>query len=316
MLHGWIILDKPVGLGSTQAVAAVKRILREAGEPKTKVGHGGTLDPLANGVLPVALGEATKVAGRMLDATKAYEFTIKFGEETDTLDAEGEVVATSDSRPALEQIDKILPGFTGEIEQVPPAYSALKIGGKAAYSRARAGEVVEMKPRSTTIHSLRVSASLREKEEDLARRRGDAEEELQQVTFAAIVSKGTYIRSLARDIAHALNSVGHVTMLRRTRAGPFGLEKAISLDFLEEAAKARRLDEAVVPLQAALDDIPALPVTPDQARLLRHGQVLFGFPAQPGLQLAILESTPVALVEATAGGLKVVRGFNFLDVAE
>ena len=131
--------------------------------------------------------------------------------------------------------------------------------------------------------------------------------------MSCTVSKGTYIRSLARDIAHALNAVGHVTMLRRTRAGHFSLKSAISLDFLEEAAKARRLDEVVVPLEAALDDIPALPVTPDQARLLRHGQVLFGFPAQPGLQLATLEATPVALVEATADGLKVVRGFNCLE---
>src|SRR3954453_18000940 len=132
MLHGWIVLDKPVGLGSTQAVSAVKRLLREAGDPKTKVGHGGTLDPLASGALPIALGEATKLAGRMLDATKAYEFTIKFGEETDTLDTEGEVVATSDVRPTVERITALLPNFTGEIEQVPPVYSALKIRGKAA----------------------------------------------------------------------------------------------------------------------------------------------------------------------------------------
>ena len=132
MIHGWIILDKPVGLGSTTAVSAVKRILRQAGEPKTKVGHGGTLDPLASGVLPIALGEATKLCGRMLDASKAYNFTIRLGEETDTLDAEGEIVATSDVRPTLEQVEAILPRFTGEIEQVPPAFSGLKIGGKAA----------------------------------------------------------------------------------------------------------------------------------------------------------------------------------------
>ena len=307
MLHGWIILDKPVGLGSTTAVSAVKRILREAGEPKTKVGHGGTLDPLASGVLPIALGEATKLAGRMLDATKAYDFTIRFGEETDTLDAEGAVVATSDVRPTLEQVEAVLPRFTGAIEQVPPAYSALKIGGKAAYARARAGETVEMKPRKVTIHSLRVSA--------LARtcchaETADSRAGIDEVTLSRTVSKGTYIRSLARDIAHALGTVGHVTMLRRTRAGPFALEQAISLDFLEEAAKARALTRMVLPLKAALDDIPALPVTPDQARLLRHGQMLFGFPAKPGLHLAMLEETPVALVEASADGLRVVRGFN------
>jgi tRNA pseudouridine55 synthase len=308
VIHGWIVLDKPVGLGSTQAVAAVKRALREAGEPKTKVGHGGTLDPLASGVLPIAIGEATKLAGRMLDATKAYEFTIRFGEETDTLDAEGEVIATSDLRPTLEQVEAVLPRFTGAIEQVPPAYSALKIGGKAAYSRARAGETLDMKARKVTVHSLRVSAPPRE-QNDLARRRGGAED-LEQATLEATVSKGTYIRSLARDIARALDSVGHVTMLRRTRAGPFGLDQAISLDFLNETAKARRLTETVLPLEAALDDIPALPVTPGQAQLLRHGARLSGFPATPGLQLATVGQVPVALVEATADGLKVVRGFN------
>jgi tRNA pseudouridine55 synthase len=309
MLHGWILLDKPVGLGSTTAVSAVKRILREAGEPKTKVGHGGTLDPLASGVLPIALGEATKLCGRMLDATKAYDFAIRFGEETDTLDAEGEVVATSDVRPTIEQIEAVLPRFTGEIEQVPPAYSALKIGGKAAYARSRAGETVEMKSRRVTVHSLRASAPPREQKTDFTWRRGGAEE-LEEVTLSCGVSKGTYIRSLARDIARALGTVGYVSYLRRTRAGPFSLEQAISLDFLEEAAKARRLTETVLPLTAALDDIPALPVTPDQAHLLRHGQRLSGFPAKPGLQLATSENTPVALVEASADGLKVVRGFN------
>ena len=233
MLNGWIILDKPVGLGSTTAVSAVKRILREAGEPKTKIGHGGTLDPLASGVLPIALGEATKLAGRMLDAAKAYEFTIRFGGETDTLDAEGEVVAASDLRPTAEQVEAILPRFMGEIEQVPPAYSAVKIGGKAAYARARAGEDVDLKSRKVTIHSLLVChprasggpASLEEQRD--SRFRGNDE-----VTLSAVVSKGTYIRSLARDIAHALGSVGHVSYLRRTRAGPFSLESAISLDFL------------------------------------------------------------------------------------
>ncbi len=292
-LNGWINLDKPVGLGSTTAVSAVKRILREAGEPKTKVGHGGTLDPLASGVLPIALGEATKLCGRLLDATKGYDFTIRFGVETDTLDLEGKVVATSEILPTLEQVETVLPRFMGEIEQVPPAYSALKIDGRAAYARARAGEDVSLKARTVTIFGLKL-----------------LEATADSVTLSSTVSKGTYIRSLARDIAHALGTVGHVSYLRRTRAGPFALESAISLDFLEEAAKARRLTETVMPLTAALDDIPALPVTPDQARLLHHGQKLVGFPAKPGLQLAISEETPVALVEALADGLTVVRGFN------
>ena len=299
LLSGWIILDKPLGLGSTQAVSAVKRALRTAGEPKTKVGHGGTLDPLASGVLPIALGEATKLAGRMLDATKQYDFTIRFGEQTDTLDAEGEVIATSDVRPNPAEIEAVLPAFTGEIDQVPPAYSALKIDGKPAYARARAGEEVEMKLRRVTIHELRLLKCT-----------------ASEGTLSATVSKGTYIRSLARDIAHALGTVGHVSYLRRTRAGPFGLESAISLDFLDELARARDLTRTVLPLEAALDDIPALPVTPDQAQLLRHGQRLAGFPEQPGLCLATLDCVPVALVEARADGLKVIRGFNLHDVAE
>jgi tRNA pseudouridine55 synthase len=332
MLHGWIILDKPVGLGSTTAVSAVKRILRQAGEPKTKVGHGGTLDPLASGVLPIALGEATKLCGRMLDATKAYDFTVRFGEETDTLDAEGEVVARSDVLPTLSEVEAVLPRFTGAIEQVPPAYSALKIGGKAAYTRARAGEVIDLKARTVTVHSLKVlpgtgRGTMRSMVEGAHGRSGGeagphhhsaalsgppprSGEELNEITLSATVSKGTYIRSLARDLAHALGTVGHVIDLRRTRAGPFSLETAISLDFLEEAAKARRLTETVLPLTAALDDIPALPVTSRQAELLRQGQRLAGFPAKPGLQLATSEDIPVALVEASADGLKVVRGFN------
>jgi len=293
MLHGWIVLDKPVGLGSTQAVGAIKRILREAGEPKTKVGHGGTLDPLASGVLPIALGEATKVAGRMLNATKQYAFTIRFGEETDTLDAEGRIIATSAVLPTAKEVQAILASFTGSIEQTPPAYSALKIGGKTAYARARAGEEVEIAPRIIMVHELLLVS-----------------EAANEASLLATVSKGTYVRSLARDIARALGTVGHVAYLRRTRAGPFSLEKAVSLDFLEETAKARQLDGAVLPLEAALDDIPALPVTSRQAELLRHGQRLVGIPAKPGLSLAISEGTPVALVEATADGLKVVRGFN------
>jgi tRNA pseudouridine55 synthase len=331
MLHGWIILDKPVGLGSTTAVSAVKRILREAGEPRTKVGHGGTLDPLASGVLPIALGEATKLCGRMLDATKAYDFTIRFGEETDTLDAEGGVVATSDVRPTLAQIEAALPHFTGEIEQVPPAYSALKIEGKAAYARTRAGEELEMKSRRVTVHSLKIlpgtgsgtseaggggpqdllcSTVGPHHHHDASHRGSPPRSGEDFITLSAMVSKGTYIRSLARDIAHALGTVGHVSHLRRTRAGPFSLETAISLDFLEEAAKARALTRMVLPLTAALDDIPALPVTSRQAEMLRQGQRLVGFPAEPGLCVATLEGTPVALVEASADGLRVVRGFN------
>ena len=328
-LNGWIILDKPVGIGSTQAVGAVKRALREAGEPKTKVGHGGTLAPLASGVLPIALGEATKLAGRMLDATKAYDFTIRFGEETDTLDLEGKVIATSDIRPTRADVEAILPRFTGPIEQVPPAFSALKVEGERAYDLARAGKEVKLRSRHVMIEDLQllscVAARLdgvqpeadpqtfKEATQHLIdRRRAQAGkyEKLAEATISARVSKGTYIRSLARDIAHALNTVGHVTMLRRTKAGPFTLERAISLDFLRDAAKGRALTRTVLPLEAGLDDIPGLPVTPEQAQLLRHGQQLLGIPVVPGLYLAMDAEAPVALVEATDGTITVVRGFN------
>ncbi len=332
MINGWLILDKPLGLGSTQGVSAVKRALREAGEPKHRVGHGGTLDPLATGVLPIAIGEATKLAGRMLDATKVYDFTIRFGAQTDTLDLEGAIIATSDARPTLTAIETVLPRFTGPIEQVPPNYSALKVDGKRAYDVARAGEEFELKTRAVTVYALKILPELVRGggpsaqpmvEGNLAlppfpcttpsaRSPSPSElgEELGEITLSATVSKGTYIRSLARDIAIALGTVGHVTMLRRTRAGPFDLTHAISLDKLADLATSRSLDGAVLPLSAGLDDIPALPVTPAEATLLRHGQKLTRTLATPGLHLATDDGRPVALVEAGTDGLTVVRGFN------
>lgn len=300
-LSGWLILDKPKGMGSTQGVSAVKRVLRQNGYAKTKVGHGGTLDPLAEGVLPIALGEATKLAGRMLDASKIYVFTIEFGQETSTLDTEGEVVATSEIRPSLAEVEAVLPVFTGPIEQVPPAYSALKVGGQRAYDLARAGEVVELKARSVTIHSLAICG------ETVGH--GD-------ITLVAHVSKGTYIRSLARDVAYALGTVGHVTYLRRTKAGPFTQEQAISLDKLEEAAKGAGLEYLLLPLEAGLDDIPALYLDQTSAQAVRQGRVLSDMPQSSGLYLAKLGSVPVALMEITDGTATVVRGFNLPDVAE
>jgi tRNA pseudouridine55 synthase len=302
-MHGWIIIDKPLGPGSTQIVSAVKRALRIGGYGKYKVGHGGTLDPLASGVLPVALGEATKLSGRMLDADKAYDFTIGFGIETDTLDAEGKAAATSDVRPTRAALDAVLSRFTGPIEQVPPAYSALKIDGERAYDRARAGESFEIRMRAVTIHRLEVVGVGGIGEGD----------ELAEATLSCSVSKGTYIRSLARDISRALGTVGHVTMLRRTKAGPFTLEQAISLDKLEELAKAQRLETALLPLTAGLDDIPALSVTPDQAKALREGRRLIGIAAPTGLTLAIEGSTPIALVEVEDQEVRVVRGFNLMS---
>ena len=304
-LHGWLILDKPIGLGSTQAVGAVKRNLREAGYAKVKVGHGGTLDPLASGVLPIALGEATKLAGRLLDASKAYAFTVAFGAETDTLDLEGKMVAESAARPALARVEAVLGAFTGEIEQVPPAYSALMVDGQRAYNRARAGEVVELKPRLVNIYSLLIDSSS-----------GMLAEELAEITFIAHVSKGTYIRSLARDIARALGTVGHVTMLRRLRAGPFGLSQAISLDKLNEVGKGAALENVILPLEAGLDDIPALDLGPEQASMVRQGQVLTELALHDGLYWARAGQVPLALIELSGGDARVVRGFNLPDVAE
>lgn len=319
--NGWIILDKPAGLGSTQAVGAVKRNLREAGLGKVKVGHGGTLDPLADGVLPIALGEATKLCGRMLDSDKTYAFTLQFGEQTDTLDAEGKVVETSDHRPPYAAILAVLDAFTGEIEQLPPAFSALKIGGRRAYDLARAGEEVELKPRRVTIHSLGLDTphSAGEALESAFATTGgrpdpfdpSAPLELADtVTLVAEVSKGTYIRSLARDIAHALGTVGHVTMLRRLKAGPFTLDHAISLDKLNEIGKGAPLEDAILPLEAGLDDIPALDLSPEAAAAVRQGRVLSGMPQGDGLYWAKTGNVPVALVELEAGTAKVVRGFN------
>jgi tRNA pseudouridine55 synthase len=292
-LDGWLVLDKPLGLSSAQGVAAVKRLLRQGGYPKTKIGHGGTLDPLATGVLPIALGEATKLAGRMLDATKGYDFTVRWGEATSTCDAEGEVVATSDTRPERAAILTALPSFTGAIVQTPPAYSALKVDGVRAYALARAGQEVELAARNVTVHRLDL----------LAATAADA-------TFSATVSKGTYIRSLARDIALALGTVGHVTMLRRTRAGAFGLDRAITLDNLAALVQGAGLEQAILPMTAGLDDIPALAVDPDQAAALRQGRKLTGHPAEPGTYLAFHGSVPVALVEALSGDIRVLRGFN------
>lgn len=337
-IHGWIILDKPVGLGSTQAVSAVKRVLREGGVKvsgkgpgKTKVGHGGTLDPLASGVLPIAVGEATKLTGRMLDASKIYEFTIFFGTQTAGLDAEGDIVATSEYRPTLAEIEAVLSQFTGPIEQVPPAFSAIKVDGRRAYDRARAGEDVEMKAREVEVYSLAIRETRRpsegrglsQPEDQLEHGDGiDASlrwhdegkinnDKLNAITLTAHVSKGTYIRSLARDIALAANTVGHVTMLRRTRAGPFGLKEAISLDKLNECGKGAPLRNIILPLEAGLADIPVLNLSPETAEAIRQGRVPTGISVDDGSYFARdAEMRPVALVEATAGMLKVMRGFN------
>jgi tRNA pseudouridine55 synthase len=266
----------------------------------------------------------------MLDSDKIYAFTVRFGEETDTLDGEGEVVATSEHRPSAAEIDAVLARFTGPIEQVPPAYSALKVEGRRAYDRARAGEAVELEARQVTIHSLSILPGTGRWQAPeatdgggplhrAASRHGPpprSGEILDCVTLLANVSKGTYIRSLARDIAHALGTVGHVVYLRRTKAGPFTEKRAISLDKLSEFARGARLEDLLLPLEAGLDDIPAFELDPESAQAVRQGRVVSGMPQADGLFLAKSHDVPLALMQATGGTAKVVRGFNLPDVAK
>ncbi len=323
-VHGWIIIDKPLGISSAGVVERVKGLARRAGWGKAKVGHGGTLDPLATGVLPIALGEATKLCGRMLDAVKAYRFEVTFGAATATDDAEGAVVAVSDARPSLAAVEAVLGRFTGPISQRPPAYSALKVDGERAYARARAGEAVVLAERGVTVFELALAPSLTlaagaacpspanagegDAQRSGARVRGGAS--LDAVTLAVVCSKGTYVRSLARDLAVAVGTVGHVTMLRRTRAGPFGEAQAHTLDPLQARCDEGCLADAVLPIAAGLDDIPALVVDPDEAAALRQGRRLAGRPGRSGLHLAILGDVPVALVVVSSLEVRVERGFN------
>jgi len=291
-VDGWIVLDKPLGLGSTQAVGRVRWLF--AAE---KAGHGGTLDPLATGVLPIALGEATKTVPFVMDGRKEYRFTLRFGEARSTDDGEGEVIATSDVRPTDEAIRAALGQFIGDTEQMPPAFSALKIGGQRAYDLARAGETVELKPRTVTIDRLELLA------------RPDAD----HADFVVGCGKGTYIRSLGRDLAKALGTVGHLSELRRTAVGPFREEAAISLPKLEALGHNSRLLGALVPVATALDDIPALALTGTQADRLRHGQpVLLTRDAPPSGTLVRAEtgSKLVALVRSDGAALQPVRVFN------
>ena len=296
-VDGWVILDKPAGLGSTQAVGKVRRLFGAQ-----KAGHGGTLDPLATGVLPIALGEATKTVPFVMDGAKEYRFTLRFGEARSTEDAEGEVTETSDARPTDEALRAALPAFTGTIEQVPPAFSALKIDGRRAYDLARAGEAVEMKPRQVVIDRLELVG------------RPDPD----HADFVVGCGKGTYIRSLGRDLARTVGTVGHLSFLRRTAAGPFREGQAISLSKLEALGHNSRLLGALAPVATALDDIPALALTEAQASRLRQGQPLASTqdaPTSGTLYRAEQDGRLVALVrsefsECDGTSLKPVRVFN------
>lgn len=251
-VHGWLVLDKPVGMTSTHAVAQIKRFFSAR-----KAGHAGTLDPLASGCLPIALGEATKTVPFVMDGRKAYRFTVAWGVETDTDDADGTAVGSREQRPGADEIRALLPRFTGSIMQVPPRFSALKIDGERAYDLARDGIVVEMEERPVEIDRL-----------ELVESAPDA------AVFEAECGKGTYVRSLARDMGRALGCLGHVAALRRTRVGPFAEAHAVTIDQLAEAAEEGReaLAALLRPVEAGLEAVPSLAISPADADRLRRGQ--------------------------------------------
>lgn len=297
--NGWLVIDKPLGLTSTQTLGRVKYLIK----PK-KAGHGGTLDPLATGILPIALGEATKTVNWIMDGTKVYEFTVRWGAATDTEDAEGDVIATSDIRPTREQITAALPAFTGEIEQIPPKYSAIKIDGERAYDLARDGADVDMPARTVRIDALHL---LDMPDPDHA-------------VFQCVCGKGTYIRSLARDLAQHLGTVGHIATLRRTACGPFDEKDAISLEKLEDMGHSPADFDEMLPVGTALDGIPALALTEDEARRLALGQALALLPVAKRNQLngvvpgdlvqARSGDRLVAVAELVDGTIRPVRVFN------
>jgi tRNA pseudouridine55 synthase len=303
-IHGWLNLDKPVGPTSTQAIGRVRRITGAA-----RIGHAGTLDPLASGVLPIALGEATKTVPYIQDAQKTYRFTVRWGQATNTDDAEGEVVSESAARPDQSDIETVLPRFTGRIQQIPPVYSAIKIGGQRSYALARAGKAAELEPRPVSIHSLRLIE------------RSDPD----HAVFEMETGKGAYVRALARDMAVSLGTFGHVVALRRLAVGQFRAEAAYPLDFDALPSDIAGLTEQILPIETALDDIPALALTADEAHRLRCGQAVGLFTHQHrdwlaeliaegrdhGIVLALWQGKAVAMVRIDSAEAHPVRVFNY-----
>lgn len=303
-ISGWINLNKPEGVTSNDAVMIVKRAL---GFPK--IGHAGTLDPLASGILPIALGEATKLVQYMMDDDKVYLFTVTWGEQRTTDDREGDVMATSDIRPTAEHIRAVLPEFTGTILQKPPAFSAIKVDGKRAYDLARAGEDLDLAARPVDVYELELVTQTES-----------------TATLRCVCGKGTYVRSLARDIAEKLGTKGYVSYLCRENVGPFSLADAISLDFFRETTDKDTLESNVLPVQTVLDDIPVLAVNDTEATRLKNGQKLT-FIARPdverlvkaghdiknrdaGLMIALYHGTALAMLEVTGVEAQPVRVFN------
>ena len=305
-VHGWVVVDKPVGATSTETVAAVKRVF-----DAQKAGHAGTLDPLASGVLAVALGEATKTVPFAMEAEKVYRFTACWGEGRDSDDAEGAVIATNPKRPMRAEIEALLPRFTGEISQTPPVYSAIKVGGERAYDLARDGETPDLEPRLVAVHEVRLLA---QPDADHAR-------------FEMRCGKGLYVRAWVRDLARALGTLGHVSELRRLRIGGFSVENAISLEKLRSHVHSPAAFEHLRPIATALDGIPAFAVTSADAGRLRCGHSVLmradlfarmgaAVRASDDLQgltvfLSSATGEPVALAELSGGELKPFRVFNF-----
>ena len=303
-IHGWVILDKPSGMTSTQAVAAVRRIF-----DAKKAGHAGTLDPLATGILAIALGEATKTVPFVQEAAKIYRFTAQWGEARDSDDSDGKVTGTCDARPSGEAIEAMLPRFTGSLSQVPPAYSAIKIAGERAYDLAREGEEVNLEPRQVQVYEARLISA-----------------EQDQAIFEILCGKGTYVRSWVRDLARSLGTLGHVSALRRTRLGPFQEKDAVRLETLTPFMHSPAAFAYLKPLSTALDGIPALAVTGSDTVRLRSGNPILiranmfarmedGFAGEGGLQGRVVflrdqTEAPVALAEIADGELRPFRVFQ------
>lgn len=298
-IHGWMVIDKPGTMSSNAVVGMVRRITGAA-----KVGHGGTLDPLATGLLPLALGEATKTVSYAMDGTKEYKFTIRWGEQRTTDDTEGDVIETSDTRPDESVIQTALGRFIGMIEQVPPIYSAIKVNGQRAYALARSNQPVELQSRQIRIDAFELIGM------------PDAD----HAEFKVVSGKGAYMRGLARDLALAVGTVGHIAALRRTRVGPFTEEHAISLEKLESLGHSAPLVDFLLPVQTALADIPALALTETEARRLQQGQAIAVLPVasrspsekvkQGSVVCAMTDGKPVALAIIKDGEIRPQRVLN------
>ncbi|MCV0370035.1 MULTISPECIES: tRNA pseudouridine(55) synthase TruB [Filomicrobium] len=295
-VNGWLVLDKPLGRTSTQALGAVKRLF-----DAQKAGHAGTLDPLATGILPIAFGEATKTVSYAVDGEKAYRFTVTWGNERTTDDTEGEIVASSETRPSVAEIEALLPQFTGEISQVPPQFSAIKVAGNRAYDLARDGEVVELQPRIVNIDDLRLLGAV----------------DANSAIFEAECGKGTYVRAIARDLGRALGCYGHVSELRRLAVGSFTEEEAVSMDELvaaHEEGGAEALDSYLQPVESALEDLTELSVTPSDASELARGKTILlrgrDAPVFTGGFFAMCKGQLVAIGDAEKGQLRPNRVFN------